>query len=60
MFTYMKQLDYPACIGISRAAGKTYSLWNDLKGPRKLKWCYDLIPLNLLTWDRTGVKIKIW
>ena len=60
MFTYMKQLDYPACVGISRAAGKTYSLWNDLKGPRKLKWYYDLIPFNLLTWDRTGVRIKIW
>ena len=32
MFIYTKQVDYPACVGMSRAAGKTYSLWNDLKG----------------------------
>ena len=60
MFTYMKQVDYPACVGMSRAAGRTYSLWNDLKGPRKLKWYYNLIPFRFLTWDRKGVRIKIW
>ena len=60
MFTYMKQADYPACVGLSRIGFETHSLWNDLKGPRKLKWYYNLIPFRFLTWDRKGVKIKIW
>ena len=56
----MKQADYPACVGLSRIGFETHTLWNDLKGPRKLKWYYNLIPFRFLTYNRKGVKIKIW
>lgn len=55
-----KKQTYPACVGIAKCNGKVTECWNDMKGPRKVKWYYNLIPFQYLTYNQKGVTIKLW